>query len=60
MNKGRNGVWDDLMEGSQHNSVHIIKPIDNIKKNKSDRKDHSGPLVYGINISQIWDFDFEL
>lgn len=48
------------MEESQHYSVHIIKPVDDVEKNESDGKHHPGPLVYGIDISQVWDFDFEL
>lgn len=40
--------------------VNIVKPINDVKKRKGDREKHSGPLVYGIHISQVGDFDFEL
>lgn len=43
-----------------HKLVDIIQPVNNIEKNKCDGKDHSGPLVYRVNISQIRDFDFDL
>lgn len=38
----------------------IVKPINDVKKRKGDGEEHSGPLVYGIHVSQVGDFDFEL
>lgn len=40
--------------------MYIVKPINDVKKRKGDGEEHSGPLVYGIHISQVGDFDFEL
>lgn len=40
--------------------MYIVKPINDVKKRKGDGEEHSGPLVYGIDISQVGDFDFEL
>lgn len=40
--------------------MHIVKPIHDVEKRKCDGKEHSGPLVDGIHISQVGDFDFEL
>lgn len=38
--------------------VYIVQPINDVEKRKGDGEKHSGPLVYGIHISQIRDFDF--
>lgn len=38
--------------------VYIVQPINDVEKRKGNREKHSGPLVYGIHISQIRDFDF--
>lgn len=40
--------------------VYIVKPINDVKKRKGDGEEHSGPLVYGVHISQVGDLDFEL
>lgn len=40
--------------------MYIVKPINDVKKRKGDGEEHSGPLVYGIHVSQVGDFDFEL
>lgn len=40
--------------------MYIVKPINDVKKRKGDGEKHSGPLVYGIHVSQVGDFDFEL
>lgn len=40
--------------------VYIVQPINDVEKRKGNREKHSGPLVYGIHISQIRDFDFQL
>lgn len=40
--------------------VYIVKPINDIKKWKGDGKEHSGPLVYGVHVSQVRDLHFEL
>lgn len=40
--------------------MYIVKPINDVKKGKRDGEKHSRPLVYGIHISQVGDFDFEL
>lgn len=40
--------------------MYIIKPINDVEKRKGDWEEHSGPLVYGVHISQVGDFDFEL
>lgn len=48
------------MEPLEQTSVYIVKPINDIKKRKGDGEKHSGPLVYGIHVSQVGDLDFEL
>lgn len=40
--------------------VYIVKPIHDVEKREGDGEKHSGPLVYGIHISQVGDLDFEL
>lgn len=40
--------------------VYIVKPINDIKKWKGDGEEHSGPLVYGVHVSQVRDLHFEL
>lgn len=40
--------------------MYIVKPIHDVEKGKGDGEKHSGPLVYGIHISQVGDLDFEL
>lgn len=40
--------------------VYIVKPVNDVEKRKGDGEKHSGPLVYGIHVSQVGDFDFEL
>lgn len=40
--------------------VYIVKPVNDVEKRKGDGEKHSGPLVYGIHISQVGDLDFEL
>lgn len=42
------------------NLVYIVKPINDIKKGKCDGEEHSGPLVYGVHVSQVRDLHFEL
>lgn len=50
----------DVSEPLEQTSVYIVKPINDVEKRKGDGEKHSGPLVYGIHISQVGDFDFEL
>lgn len=38
----------------------MIQPVNNIEKNKCDGKDHPGPLVYEIDISQVRYLDSHL
>lgn len=40
--------------------VDIIKPVDQIEEGEGDWEDDPGPLVYGIDICEIRDLDFEL
>lgn len=40
--------------------MYIVKPINDIKKRKGDGEEHSGPLVYGVHVSQVGDLHFEL
>lgn len=40
--------------------MYIVKPINDVKKRKGDGEEHSGPLVYGIDVSQVGDLDLEL
>lgn len=40
--------------------MYVVEPINDVKKRKGDGEEHSGPLVYGIDVSQVGDFDFEL
>ena len=40
--------------------MHIVKPINDVKKRKGDGEEHSGPLVYGVHVRQVGDFDLEL
>lgn len=40
--------------------MYIVKPIHDVEQRKGDGEKHSGPLVYGVHISQVGDLDFEL
>lgn len=40
--------------------VDIIKPVDQIEEGEGDGEDDPGPLVYGVDVCEVWDLDFEL
>lgn len=40
--------------------VDIIKPVDQIEEGEGDGEDYPGPLVYGVDICEVRDLDFEL
>lgn len=43
-----------------HVLVHIIKPIDDVEEGKNHWEEYAGPPIYGIDISQVRDGDFQL
>lgn len=38
----------------------VVKPVDQVEEGERDRKDDSGPLVYGVDVREVRDLDFEL
>lgn len=40
--------------------VDVIEPVDQIKEGECDWEDDSRPLVYGVDVREVWDLDFEL
>lgn len=40
--------------------VDIVKPVDQVEESECDWEDNTGPLVYGIDIREVGDLDFEL
>lgn len=38
----------------------VVHPVDQVEEGKGDGEDDAGPLVYGVDIRQVWDLDFEL
>lgn len=40
--------------------MYIVKPVYDVEQREGDGEKHSGPLVYGVHISQVGDLDFEL
>lgn len=40
--------------------VDIVEPVDQVEESERDWEDDTGPLVYGIDIREVGDLDFEL
>lgn len=40
--------------------VDVVKPVDQVEEGECDGEDDTGPLVYGIDIREVRDLDFEL
>lgn len=40
--------------------VDIVKPVDQVEEGECNWEDDAGPFVYGIDICEVGDLDFEL
>lgn len=40
--------------------VDIVKPVDQVEEGECDWENDTGPLVYGVDIREVRDLDFEL
>lgn len=38
----------------------VVKPVDQVEEGKCDWEDNTGPLVYGVDVREVGDLDFEL
>lgn len=40
--------------------VDIVKPVDQVEEGECDWEYDTGPLIYGVDICEVGDLDFEL
>lgn len=40
--------------------IDVVKPVDQVEEGERNRENHARPLVYGVDIREVGDLDFEL